>query len=304
MNGVLARPDQILTNTELVWLDRSGRRKGVLSPPEGRYERLYIAPDGKRLLAWRRDSPTAVDLWMIELPLGEARRFTYGSQSRIGGQPTWSPDGSRIAFSSNRAGRTNIYQRRVDEAGEEELLYRADGQFKEVNSWSPDGRYLVFEQADPVTGWDLWLLPMEGKREPIPYLKSRFREAAASVSPDGRWLVYSTDATGSVEVYARSFPKPGIEHLVSHAPGFGVWSKDGKEILVLRSNDETIWSVPISTTPTFRAGTPRALFRESPGILWLTPAPAGDRFLESSPVGTIEPPTITVDVNFAERIKP
>jgi Tol biopolymer transport system component len=296
-NGVLVYLSESLANTNLAWVDRTGRRGGVLPLPAGRYERMYFAPDGRRLLAERRDSPTTVDLWMIDLVQGKSTRFSQGSQSRMGGAPAWSPDGRRIAFSSNRAGRTHIYQRFVDEAREETLLYGSTGQFKEVNEWSSDGRYLVFEQADPVTGWDLWLLPMDRKREPIPYLRSRFNEAAGRVSPDGKWLVYSSDATGKTEVYVRSFPQAGAEHPVSNSPGRGVWSSDGREILIEHTKDGRVWSVPVTTTPTFKAGTPRLLFRQRPGTLWLRSTPRGDRFLESTPITNNEPPSITVDLS-------
>ena len=301
MTGVLVQPNEPLTNTRLLWLDRSGQRTGELPVPEGRYERLFFAPDGRQLIAERRHSPTAVDLWMIDLGRGEARLFTQGSQSRIGGRPVWSPDGKRIAFSSNRLGRTNIYQRFTNEAGEEEPLYQSNGLFKEVDSWSPDGRFLVFEQADPVTGWDLWLLPIDGKREPIPFLRSRFDEFAASVSPDGHWLAYITNATGKYEVYVRSFPNPGVEHLASDFPGAAFWSKEGRELLVLAT---WIRSVPVSTSPPFRAGPGRTLFRGPPEALWITPVPKGDRFLASLPVENSEPPTITVDLNLPERVRP
>jgi Tol biopolymer transport system component len=301
MTGVLVQPNEPLTNTRLVWLGRSGQRTGELTVPDGRYERLFFAPDGRQLIAERRHSPIAVDLWMIDLERGEARLFTQGSQSRIGGRPVWSPEGKRIAFSSNRLGRTNIYQRLVDEAGEEELLYQSNGLFKEVDSWSPDGRFLVFEQADPITGWDLWLLPINGKREPIPYLRSRFDEFAASVSPDGRWLAYITNATGKYQVYIRSFPKPGVEHLVSDTPGTGYWSKDGSKLLVMGTS---IQSVPISTRLPFRAGTGHALFRTPPEALCVAPVPSGDRFLATLPLESAEPPTITVDLNLSERVRP
>src|SRR5262245_54963221 len=183
-NGVLAYLDTPLTSTHLVWVDRTGRAMGTLTVPDGRYESFFFAPDGRKLLAARRDSPTTVDLWLIDLARGEARRFSQGSQSRLGGKPVWSPDGSQIAFNSNRSGRTYIYKRLVSETGEEQLLYQSSGQFNEVLCWSPDGRYLVFQQASPATGWDLWLLPVNGGGKAIPYLRTRFNDYAASISPD------------------------------------------------------------------------------------------------------------------------
>jgi Tol biopolymer transport system component len=299
-NGVMARPTSHLTNTQLVWLDRSGKRQGVVMVPEGRYERLYVSPDGRRALAERRSSQTTLDLWLVDLESGQVTRFTQGSQSRLGGRPVWSPDGTRIAFSSNREGTTNIYVRMTDNPAEEELLYQSDGQFKEVNAWSPDGRFLVFEQADPVTGWDLWLLPVDGDRKPIPYLRSKFNEVSASISPDGRWMAYASNATGRTEVYVCSFPTPGTEHRVTTAGGLiSTWLEDGKELLVLApQQDHTVWSVPVSTTPAFEAGRPQLLFQSPMHDLWLSATPDGSRFLESIPTGTVEPTSIAVDLNW------
>jgi len=304
MNGVLAQMTASLANTQLVWMDRAGKQGGTVEAPAGRYEKMFFSPDGRRLLAERRSSPTTVDLWMIDLERGLATRFSQGSQSRMGGKPIWSPDGSRIVFSSNREGTTNVYQRLANGAGEEELLFRTSGQFNEVNSWSPDGRFLVVEQADPVTGWDLWLLPLEGERQPVPYLRTRFNETGATVSPDGRWLAYCSDATGRPEVYVRPFLEPGGEHPITSAGGFHVlWSRDGDELLVLNQNwDHTVWSVPVSTVPTFEAGAPRLLFRSRHDGLWLTSAPEGDRFLASQPAQTAEPTTITVDLNWPAQL--
>jgi hypothetical protein len=110
LNGVLVQPTASLANTELVWLDRSGRRTGTLEAPVGRYEKMFFSPDARRVLAARRTSPTDVTLWLIEPERRLATRFTWGSQTRIGGRPVWSSDGSRIAFSSNRSGPSNIYE--------------------------------------------------------------------------------------------------------------------------------------------------------------------------------------------------
>jgi dipeptidyl aminopeptidase/acylaminoacyl peptidase len=184
------------------------------------------------------------------------------------------------------------------------LLYQSGGQFKEVDAWSPDGRFLVFEQADPVTGWDLWLLPLEGERKPIPYLRTPFNETGASLSPDGRWMAYCSDATGRLEVYVRSFPEAGAEHLITNAGGINSsWSKDGKELLVMNSTgDNVAWAVPVSTLPTFKPGTPRFLFKPQLDTLWITATPDGDRFLQLIPTGEAEPTTIAVDLNWPAQL--
>ncbi|HKQ18557.1 MAG TPA: protein kinase [Candidatus Eisenbacteria bacterium] len=295
-NGVLTHLSESLADTDLMWVNRKGDPVGRLSIPAGRYEKVYFAPNGRLLLAERRDSPTSVDLWMIDVIEGKSTRFTQGSQSRMGGAPVWSSDGRRIVFSSNRGGRTQIYERSVDDAGEERLLHESSGQFKEVWSWSPDGRYIVYIEADPKTGWDLWLLPTQGSRVPTPYLRSPFGDVGGRVSPDGRWLAYASDATGKVEVYVRSFPAPGPEIPVCPANGEPVWSEDGREILVPRTEDGTVWSVPVTTSPTFKAGSPRILFRRRPESLYLAASPKGDRFLEVTTADNRELPKIVVDL--------
>jgi len=289
-NGVLAHLDVPLTNTRVRWLDRSGRPIEEVPLPVGRYEAFHFAPDGKKVLAERRDSPTTVNLWLVDLERKEARPFSQGSQTRLGGKPVWSPDGKQVAFNSNRSGRTYIYRRFVSETAEEQLLYQSPGQFNEVESWSSDGRYLVFQQAGLETGWDIWLLPLEGKHEPVPYLRTRFNEYTPSISPDGKWLAYATDT----ETYVRSFPEPGVEHLVLGDPAWPFWSTNGRELLLY--NGGVIRSVPVTTVPTFRAGKPQVLFPVPPGDLSVMGTPAGDRFLESTPVS--DEASVAVDVNF------
>jgi Tol biopolymer transport system component len=297
MNGTIIHLNEPMSRTELVFLDRTGRHREVAPLPPGRYEWGIVSPDGKRLLAERRDAPTSVELWLADLTTGQSRRFSMGSQSRTGGQPAWSPDGRRIAFSSNRSGRTNIYVRSVDEVGEERLLYESDGQFKEVNAWSPDGKYLVFEQASTSTIWDLWLLPLERKSAPILYLATRFGEFGGDVSPDGRWLVHTGTSSGRQEILVRSFPTPGAETRILDVGGRAVWSRDGREILISHTDDGRVWSVPVSTVPTFRAGPPRALFRAHEDAYWTHPVAAGSRFLEVRPVQPVEPASITVHMS-------
>ena len=299
MNGVLVRPAASLANTQLAWLDRSGRVVGALSVPEGRYERMFFSPDGRQLIAMRRSSSTTVDLWKLDVRSGQGTRFSAGSQTRIGGRPVWSPDGKSIAFSSNRAGPTNIYRRATTGSAEEELLYGSDAMFKEVDAWSPDGRLLVFEETG-LGGWDIWLLPLDGDRKPTPYLRSRFSEVGGAISPDGRWMAYCCDETGRPEIYVRSFPLAGAESRVSTDGGIECfWSQSGRELIITSHNaDDSVWSVPVTTGPTFKAGRPRLLFKSQPGALWVVPTPRGDRFLESVPVLDAPPSALVVEMNW------
>jgi Tol biopolymer transport system component len=286
----------------MVWLDRSGRPQATVPLPPGRYEALALSPDNQRVVVARRGSATSQDLWMVDLSRGLATRFTFTPASGLGPM-VWSPDGSRVAFNSNHAGPADIYQKPANGAGEEEVLYQSSAQFKNLDQWSPDGRSLVFEQPDPVTGWDLWLLPMEGDHKPIPYLRSRFNESGGVISPDGHWMAYYSDESGRLEVYVQSFPTPGNKYQVSTGGGgAALWSRDGRE-MILTGLDGTISSVDVQTAPTFKAGTPRPLFKARPDAAGFTMAADAQRFLVTVPVGHAALSSIMLEINWPAGLK-
>jgi Tol biopolymer transport system component len=298
MNGVLAYPSTVLDNTRLVWLDRAGHSQGVIPAPEGRYERAKFSPDGRRLLITRRTSSNSVALELIDCATGLATRLTVGSQTRIGGRLAWSPDGHRVAFSSNRNGPTDIFVKNVDTGEAEQPLYQSSTLFKEVDAWSPDGRYLAFEQVDPVTGWDIWLLNLQGEPKVTCYLRTKFGEIPLAFSPDGKWLAYLSSETGPPQICVQTFPVAGEKHVISDTPSdWCAWSHDGKEIAFL-AGDGWMWSVPVTTTPTFHEGTPRRLFRIPEGQLSIAATPDLRRFVSLVPAGTAPPTTIGVELNW------
>jgi tricorn protease-like protein len=300
--GILAHPEVGLANTQLVWLDRSGKPQGTVPVPTGRYESLSLSPDGQRLVAGRRSSATTVDLWMVELTRGVASRFTF-TATGITYNPVWSPDGKWVAYNSNRAGPADIFRKLANGAEEEEPLLQSSALFKNLSQWTADGRYLVFFQPDAATGWDLWLLPVEGDRKPVPFLRSRFNEYAGAVSPDGHWMSYGSDESGRVEAYVQSFPTPGSKYQVSTTgAAFAGWSKDGKEMWI-GGLDGTVLVVDVKTAPTFTAGTPRVLFKLRPDVVASTATPDFQRFLIAVPVGAAAPPSLVLELNWMSMLK-
>ncbi len=157
-----------------------------------------------------------------------------------------------------------IYWKRADGGGEAQRLTESEpGQFP--NSWSPDGKTLVFMEINPQTSRDLWTLPMEedgagglkpGK--PVPFSIAPFAERTPAFSPDGRWVAYYSDESGGYEVYVRPFPGPGGKWQISTAGGrFPTWSPNGKE-LFYRTGGNRIMVVTYSVEgDSFRAGRPR-----------------------------------------------
>jgi len=120
--------------------------------------------------------------------------------------PMWSPDGSRIAFASSREGTLNLYQK-PSGGGNDELLFKSDDS-KLTNDWSPDGRYILYQDQSQ-KDWDLWVLPLFGEQKPVLFLQTDFAEQYGRFSPDGRWITYLSNESGKREVYVRGFPASG-----------------------------------------------------------------------------------------------
>ena len=245
----------------IFWMDAEAKTEPLLPAPRN-YLHLSFSPDGKRL-AVEIDEGSNMDLWVYELERETLSRLTFDEEADF--VPVWTPDGQRVAFSSNRDGGTwNLYWKRADGTGDAERLTES-GDLQLPWSWSPGGKVLAFFERSAETRWDLWTLPMEEDEQgalkpgkPTVFLRTPFIEGRPAFSPDGRWIAYNSNESGRFEVYVRPFPGPGGKWQISTTGGeIPTWSKNRRE-LFYRTLDNRIMVVTYSVEgDSFRAGRPR-----------------------------------------------
>jgi len=214
-NGVLAyqtgtpRED---VDSQLQWFDRSGQLLGEVGTPDP-YAEANISPDGTTAVVNIRDAGSANrDLWLVDLERQLKTRFTFdAAQDWIS---VWSPDGTRIAFSSERTGSGDLYIKSVTGGGEAELLYDDNTQ-KFPASWSSDGRYLFYESWGTDGASNLFALDLDEGGEPMAIQPAEFTQRVPVISPNGRWLAYVSDESGHDEIYVTAFPEGGRKWQVS-----------------------------------------------------------------------------------------
>jgi eukaryotic-like serine/threonine-protein kinase len=289
----------------LTWYDRDGKALGTVGEP-GDYRGLALSPDGTRVAYSKRSGQTS-NIWLLDLSRGTSTRFTFGST--MDSRPVWSPDGKRITFRSGN----DLYQKLASGVKDAEVLLESST-MPRPDSWSRDGRFLLYDLRDPKTSFDIWLLPLEGDRKPIPFLVTEFNEVASRFSPDGHWVAYMSDESGHFEVYVRSFAmnsagtavEAGGKWQVSN--GYGSephWRGDGRELYYIAHNGEMM-AVAIATTPEFKPGKPQPLgFATEPGspsgTFWDNTAD-GRRFLAAASKDN-KPEPYTVILNWQAGLK-
>jgi Tol biopolymer transport system component len=245
----------------LMWFDRSGKPLPIASSAD-RISNIALSADGTRVAA-RRFFQGNYDIWVIDLARGTTSRAT--SNPAPDGAPVWSPDGERIAFSSERGKAGNIYVTDASGSGGEEAVLSSD-QPNDPTDWSSDGRFLLFTRQDPVTLKDLWAIPLFGDRHPFPVLQTQFIEEQAHISPDGQWIAYVSNESGKWEVYLQRFPPAsGGKWQVSTAGGSQPrWRRDGREIFFVDPKS-TLYAVEVTLGAKVLIAQPRNLFPISLG---------------------------------------
>src|SRR5215831_13524468 len=218
-------------DTELVTMDPSGQVVTSVATEDG-VANLRFSPDGRKLAVSQANISGDVNsVWLYDL--------AHDLQSRLPLEPAllrlnlvWAPDASQLAFASSSTGNFNIYLKSVNSSSEEKPLNPSE-EDERPQSWSPDGKYLVFDRR-PTSRLgipEIQIYPFDGDHKPYSLLNAAYANSGGQVSPDGQWLAFVTSQTGRSEVYVSNFPKPTGKWQISSTGGQTPrWRRDGKEL--------------------------------------------------------------------------
>ena len=292
------------TQHSLVLVDRSGAAT-LLDDRRAAYRHPSLSPDGRLLAVTIDADPDPSDTWIFDIERGSWRRFTLSAHNL---DPHWTPDGSSLSFCSDRGrGTEPFFQPLADGAATPLLPDEAVTQLIQcLDSWSPDASSFLFHEIHPERQFDLWLLDRSGPEPRVEeWLVTPFHEAQAGISPDGRWVVYTSSETGQGEVYVRPFRSGGQKVSISTGGGTeGQWRGDGRE-LFYRSGGQMM-AVDVLDGPSFAIGEPEMLFADvydNSDLFNYAAFPDGDRFLMIEPDPRGDRRHLEVILNWFEDLK-
>ena len=251
----------------LIRVDRKGAMT-ELSERRARYWGLRLSPDGRKLAYHLSpDNTRRSDVWAYDMPQGPAARLSSQGDNEF---PLWTPDGQRLVFASGPRGNLTIMSVSGDGSRAAEPLFtkgKVSGD-EYPTSMSPDGKWLAYAVLANGFGngrYQIWIRPTNGEGEPRQFPESKFHSEDAEFSPDGHWIAYRSDESGTDEIYVQAFPGSGEKHRVSTNGGLNpVWARNGRELFytlaVVSPGKHRMMAVDILPGDTFKAGPPRLLF--------------------------------------------
>ena len=258
VRGVGGTPD----NT-LVRVSRAGLATQVDSSWFGQFNSFALSPDGRRM-AVGVGAGAGLNIWVKQLDNGPFTRLTFGGQDR---RPLWSPDGRSVAFIRDTLNTSALYVRPADGSGQDRRLARLDRQIQEA-VWSRDGKWIVGRTDNGTAGaGDIVAVRLSDSTQ-VPIVATPFSEYHPALSPDGRWVAYTSNESGTNEIYVRPFPEAGGGRWqVSNGGGVQpLWSPDGHELFFLDASSR-LTAARVQTTPTFSVDGLTPLFDASGYLL-------------------------------------
>jgi eukaryotic-like serine/threonine-protein kinase len=240
-----------------VWVSREGQAIAAIGGQVLEYPRYpRLSPDSRRLALTTGPSNEG-NLWVFDLEGRPPVPLTFEGHNI---HAVWSPDGSRVAFGSNRNGALNLFWMPADGSTLDPDLLTTGTNPQSPSAWS--GRELIYTEGRPGSGADILTRVLDEERDPAEVVATRFNERFAALSRDGRWLAYVSDVTGRDEIWVRPYPGPGVAP-VRVSPGGGVepvWSRDGRELFYLQGN--RMMAVAVDTGAAFGFEPAVELFEE------------------------------------------
>jgi hypothetical protein len=236
--GATTEGPSLVTEVQLGWRDRDGRLLATVGPV-GLFGDYDTSADGGRIAVTgmnagstieggRAVAPSA-DIWILDGERGAIRPFTAGPGDNF--NPIWSPDGKRIAFTSNRNGNADIFIKSVD--GGEEVAFVNTPDYESAEGWSRDGRYILYVSGAGAQR-NIFARPASGSGQAIRVVGGNFRADEPQPSFDGKWIAYTSDESGQFEIYIAAFPDGDRKTRVSFdGGGRPRWTTGGKELFFM-----------------------------------------------------------------------
>jgi eukaryotic-like serine/threonine-protein kinase len=289
--------------SQLTWFDRSGKPAGTVGMP-GSYGNVRLSPDGRGVATNQTDPDGRnADIWVHEPARGAARRLTFDPSAHQ--TPIWSPDGKQILFAENRKLGMQIYLKNADGSGsEEEVADLGAGLPGNPWDWSRDGKYVLLGKGN-----ELWYLSWP-ERVAKPLLQAKWTVRNAQFSPDGRWLAYASNETGSMEIYVSPFLSGNGKWQVSSGGGQEPrWRQDGTELFYL-SPEGRMMAVAVTTGSSFKGASPVALFQthrrqpvSSQDVFSYDVSGDGQRFLIATKMDEGNAAPLSITLNWASDME-